>query len=83
MFLVPPLPGLLWDSKFKQWVLLIALKQAPPDPELKGKTKKDGVMVTFRNETGILAPVVARKPRRLYGLCDVDSRGQVRVCCHV
>jgi len=44
-----------------------------------GKAKKDGVIVTFKSETGTLTPVVARKPRRLYGLCDVDSNGQTAV----
>ena len=58
---------------------IIAQKRVFVDLELKGKARKDGVIVTFRGETGILTPIVARKPRRLHGLCDTDSSGQVRV----
>ena len=49
------------------------------DLKLKGKARKDGVIVTFKGETGILTPIVARKPRRLHDLCDADPSGLVRV----
>lgn len=44
---------------------------------VQNKAKKEPT-VTFKNETGVLIPIVTRKPRRLHGLCDTDMSGQVR-----
>ncbi|KAF8315379.1 hypothetical protein DL93DRAFT_2227431 [Clavulina sp. PMI_390] len=43
---------------------------------IQPRNKKDASVVTFRGEMGILAPMISRKPRKLYGLCDTDGSGR-------